>query len=158
MPLDREVSSCWEFQFAHKPEVWWWENGGSVSTKLFSTCVLAIFASLIPVSLHGQGNELVVEQHIRTNRLSAVVVDSTGATIPEVKISLFNCPKGEFKGSLNFIPITETLTNQQGRFSLPWPSKRVCLQAKSLGMDLLQIEILRDSNAGELQVKLIPGT
>jgi hypothetical protein len=56
------------------------------------------------------------------------------------------------------IPITETLADQQGRFSLPWPSKRVCLQAKSLGMNLLQIEVLRDPNAGELQVKLVPGT
>jgi hypothetical protein len=74
------------------------------------------------------------------------------------KISLFKCPKGEFKGSLNFVAIGETLADQQGRFSLPWPSKRVCLQAKSLGMNLLQIEVLRDANAGELQVKLVPGT
>jgi len=115
------------------------------------------FNILSPASL-AQGNELVVQQHIRTNHLSAVVVDSTGAAIPEAKISLFKCPKGEFKGSLNFVAIGETLADQQGRFSLPWPSKRVCLQAKSLGMNLLQIEVLRDANAGELQVKLVPGT
>jgi hypothetical protein len=119
---------------------------------------LAAVAGLSPASLRAQGNVLVIQQHIRTNHLSAVVVDSTGAAIPEVKISLFKCPKGDFNGSLNFVPITETQTDQQGRFSLPWPSKRVCLQAKSLGMNLLQIEVLRDSNAGELQVKLVPGT
>jgi hypothetical protein len=119
---------------------------------------LAVAADLSPASLRAQGNELIVEQQIRANNLSAVVVDSTGAAIPAAKISLFKCPKGQFKGSLNFIPITETLADQQGRFSLPWPSKRVCLQAKSLGMNLLQIEVLRDPNASELQVKLVPGT
>jgi hypothetical protein len=141
--------------FSGKPDV---QDGAALSIKRLLICVLAAAAGLSPASLRAQGNELVIEQHIRTSHLSAVVVDSTGAAIPEAKISLFKCPKGEFKGSLNFVPITETLSDQQGRFSLPWPSKRVCLQAKSLGMNLLQIEVLRDSNAGELQVKLVPGT
>ena len=130
----------------------------ALSRKHVLACVLAVAADLSPASLRAQGNELIVEQQIRANNLSAVVVDSTGAAIPAAKISLFKCPKGQFKGSLNFIPITETLADQQGRFSLPWPSKRVCLQAKSLGMNLLQIEVLRDPNASELQVKLVPGT
>jgi len=127
------------------------------STKRVFTWVLAVATVLSPASL-AQGNELVVQQHIRTNHLSGVVVDSTGAAIPEAKISLFNCPKGEFKGSLNFVAISEIFADQHGRFSLPWPSKRVCLQAKSLGMNLLQIEVLRDPNASELQVTLVPGT
>jgi hypothetical protein len=135
-----------------------WKDGVALSKKRVLACVLAIAAGLSPESLRAQGNVLVIHQHIRTNHLSAVVVDSTGAAIPQTKISIFKCPKGEFKGSLNFVPITETLADQQGRFSLPWPSTRVCLQAKSLGMNLLQIEVLRDPNAGELQVKLIPGT
>lgn len=104
-----------------------------------------------------QGNQLIVERHIKTNRLAAVVVDSTGAAISGAKISLFRCPTGEFNGLLNFASIAEGISDQQGRFSFLWPSKRVCLQAKSLGMDLLQIEVLRDSKAGELKVKLVPG-
>jgi hypothetical protein len=131
--------------------------GVTLSTKRVLTCVLAVATVLSPASL-AQGNVLVIQQHIRTNHLSAVVVDPTGAAIPEAKISLFKCPKGEFKGSQNFVAISETLADQQGRFSLPWPSKRVCLQAKSLGMNLLQIEVLRDANAGALQVILTPGT
>jgi hypothetical protein len=127
------------------------------STKRGFTWVLAIAFVSSPASL-AQGNELVVQQHIRTSHLSAVVVDSTGAPIPEAKISLFHCPKGEFRGSLNFVAISETLADEHGRFSLPWPGNRVCLQAKSLGMNLLQIEVLRDANAGELKVKLVPGT
>jgi hypothetical protein len=105
-----------------------------------------------------QGSRLVIEQHIRTNRLAAVVVDPTGAAIPGVRISLFRCPTGEFRGSLNFVSIAEKLTDHKGRFSFPWPSERVCLQAKSIGMDLLQIEVLRDDSGGELEVKLTPGT
>jgi hypothetical protein len=63
----------------------------TLRTKRLFTCVLAVAVVLSPVSL-AQGNELVVQQHIRTNHLSAVVVDPTGAAIPKAKISLFKCP------------------------------------------------------------------
>ena len=126
-------------------------------TTVRVSCVIAVAALSLP-QVRAQGNELVVQQHVRTKQLSATVVDGTGAVMPKVKISLFACPKGEFRGTFNFIPIAETLTDPNGRFSLPWPGKRVCLQAASLGMDLLQMEVLRDSRAGELQVKLVPGT
>ncbi len=127
-------------------------------TKVRISCVVAVAAALNLAHLRAQGNELVILQHVRANRLSATVIDPTGAAIPKAKISLFTCPKGEFRGASTFIPIAETLADQQGRFSLPWPSKRVCLQAASLGMNLLQIEVLHDSRAGELQVKLVPGS
>jgi hypothetical protein len=126
-------------------------------TKVRVSCLVAV-AALSLGHPRAQGNELVIQQHVRANHLSATVIDATGEAIPRAKISLFVCPKGEFKGASNFIPIAETLADQQGRFSLPWPGKRVCLQAASLGMNLLQIEVLRDSRAGELQVKLVPGT
>ena len=125
---------------------------------MYRILLWAAAAVLCPLGSSAQGNQLVIEQHIRTNRLAAVVVDSTGAAISGVEISLFRCPTGEFKGSLNFASIAEKRSDQQGKFSFPWPSKRVCLQAKSSGMDLLQIEVLRDANAGELKVKLTPGT
>ncbi len=126
--------------------------------RVLTTCVLAAVAGLGIASLNAQGNELVIQQRIRTNHLSAVVVDPTGAAIPEAEISLFKCPAGDFNGTLLFTPITKTLTDQRGRFSLPWLSKRVCLQAKSPGLNLLQIEILRDPNASKLRVVLTPGT
>jgi hypothetical protein len=129
-----------------------------LSTKCLVTYAWAVAVVLCPLGINAQGNQLVIQKHIRTNRLAAVVVDSTGVAIPEVRISLFRCPAGEFKGSLHFVSIAETLSDQQGRFSFPWPSKRVCLQVKSPGMDLLQIEVLRDATASELEVKLVPGT
>jgi hypothetical protein len=102
---------------------------------------------------------LIVGSSLRANTLSGVVVYPDDTPIPNTEGARIECGKGEFSGISNPVTLQKVETDVNGRFSFPWDNhSRTCLQVKSLGMDLLQVEVKYAKSSGKLKLKLVPGT
>jgi hypothetical protein len=102
---------------------------------------------------------LIVGSSLHANTLSGVVVYPDNSPIPKAEISRIECGKGEFLGIREPVLLQQVETDANGRFAFPWNNHdRACLQVKSLGMDLLQVEVKYAKSSGKLKLKLVPGT
>ncbi len=119
---------------------------------------LTMISLTMPYTLR-QGSETVVSRGVRARALGGTVRDATGAPLGDVSVFVFDCGHGEFRGRIEPTAIGTTRTDPLGRFSLKWSIRpRACIQFRMRGMNLLQMEVIREQHAGELDVTLVPGT
>ena len=118
---------------------------------------LILFA---PELCSAKGNALVVGPPIRASSLSGVVVGGRDETpFPKAEVSRIECGNGEFRGTSNPVILRTVEADSNGNFAFSWKDhSRACLQIRTPGMDLLQVEVKYAKSGGKLKLRLVVGT